>query len=135
MRATERGTTAVELILLAPLLIVLALLMVALGRLVTARLDVNNAAHQAARAASLARTPVAAASAARSAAGAALASRRVTCARRTVDVTLGSFQPGGKVTVSVTCRVRLADIAMVHIPGGTALSARSVAPIDYWRSR
>ncbi|MFG1879327.1 TadE/TadG family type IV pilus assembly protein [Sphaerisporangium sp. NPDC049003] len=131
----DRGASAVELVLLTPLLILLALLTVATGRLVAARLEVNNAAHQAARAASIARTPASAAAAARSAAEAALKGRRVTCVGRSVNVELGSFRPGGKVTVAVTCRVRLADVAMVCVPGGTALTSRFVVPIDYWRSR
>ncbi|WP_068927469.1 TadE/TadG family type IV pilus assembly protein [Planobispora rosea] len=133
--ARDRGGAAVELVLLAPFLILLALLAVAMGRLVAARLEVNNAAHQAARAASIARDPASATSAARSTADSALAGKRVTCAGRSVDVGLGSFEPGGNVTVTVTCRVRLADLAMVRIPGGTALSSTFVVPIDYWRSR
>ncbi|MEV2272898.1 TadE/TadG family type IV pilus assembly protein [Nonomuraea africana] len=131
----ERGSATAELILLTLLLFVLALFAVAAGRLVTARLEVNNAAHQAARAASIARTPAAAGAAARSAADGALAAKRVTCASRQVNVGLGSFRPGGSVTVTVTCRVKLSDVALVHIPGNTALSSSFVAPIDYWRSR
>ncbi|MFF4989745.1 TadE/TadG family type IV pilus assembly protein [Streptosporangium saharense] len=131
----DRGATVVELVLLAPLLILLALFTVAMGRLATARLEVNNAAHQAARAASIARSPVLAAAAARSAAATALSSRRVTCARREVNVRLGSFRPGGNVTVTVICRVRMADLAMVRLPGSTALTSTFVVPIDYWRSR
>ncbi|MCG5215504.1 pilus assembly protein [Streptosporangium sp. KLBMP 9127] len=121
--------------LLTLLLILLALFSVAVGRLVTARLEVNNAAHQAARAASIARTPAAAGSAARVAATTALAAKRVTCARRSVNVGLGSFEPGGNVSVTVTCRVMLSDVAMVRIPGSTSLTATFAVPIDYWRSR
>ncbi|GIH99191.1 TadE/TadG family type IV pilus assembly protein [Planobispora takensis] len=133
--ARDRGGAAVELVLLAPFLIMLALLTVAMGRLVAARLEVNNAAHQAARSASIARDPASATSVARLTADSALVGKRITCASRSVDVGLGSFEPGGNVTVTVTCRVRLADLAMVHLPGGTALSATFVVPIDYWRSR
>ncbi|MEU7894236.1 TadE/TadG family type IV pilus assembly protein [Nonomuraea sp. NPDC049152] len=131
----ERGSATAELITLTLLLFVLALFAVAAGRLVTARLEVNNAAHQAARAASVARTPAAAGAAARSAADGALAAKRVICASRQVNVGLSSFRPGGSVTVTVTCQVKLSDVALVHIPGNTALSSSFVAPIDYWRSR
>ncbi|MFD1935101.1 TadE/TadG family type IV pilus assembly protein [Nonomuraea mangrovi] len=131
----ERGSATAELIMLTLLLFVLALFAVAAGRLVTARLEVNNAAHQAARAASIVRTPAAAGAAARAAADGALAAKRVTCASRQVNVGLGSFRPGGSVTVTVTCRVKLSDVALVHIPGNTALSSSFVVPIDYWRSR
>ncbi|MFI9559112.1 TadE/TadG family type IV pilus assembly protein [Nonomuraea endophytica] len=130
----DRGSATAELILLTLLLFALALFAVAAGRLVSARLQVNNAAHQAARAASIERNPGAAGAAARAAADGALAGERVTCASRQVNVGLGSFRPGGSVTATVTCRVKLSDVALVRIPGSTALTASFVVPIDYWRS-
>ncbi|MEU1881422.1 hypothetical protein ABZ470_29330 [Streptosporangium sp. NPDC020072] len=48
---------------------------------------------------------------------------------------LGSFRPGGNVIVTVTCRVRMTDLAMVRPPGSTVLTSTFVVPIDYWRSR
>ncbi|MFI0420478.1 TadE/TadG family type IV pilus assembly protein [Spongiactinospora sp. 9N601] len=130
----DRGSVTAEVLLLTTLLIVLALFAVAVGRLVTARLEVNNAAHQAARAASIARTPAAAESAARKVTEMALGAERVTCADRRVSVGLASFRPGGTVTVSVTCTVKLSDVALVRLPGSSALTASFSAPIDYWRS-
>ena len=53
----ERGAVATELVLLTPLLIVMLLFVVALGRLAGARINVDGAAAQAARAASIATTP------------------------------------------------------------------------------
>ena len=69
----ERGSAAAELVLVTPFLILLLLFAVAAGRLVQARLDVDSAAQQAARAASLARTPAAASAQAIQVARAALA--------------------------------------------------------------
>ncbi len=46
----QRGSVTVELVLLTPLLILVLLFVVALGRLAEARLQVNTAAGQAARA-------------------------------------------------------------------------------------
>uniref|UniRef100_UPI001EF46B16 TadE/TadG family type IV pilus assembly protein n=1 Tax=Frankia sp. CiP3 TaxID=2880971 RepID=UPI001EF46B16 len=60
----DAGSAAVELTLLAPLLILLLLLVVAAGRQVQARLLVDAAARQAARAATASRSPVQAARAA-----------------------------------------------------------------------
>ncbi|MFF3669862.1 TadE/TadG family type IV pilus assembly protein [Microtetraspora malaysiensis] len=131
----EKGSATAELVLLTPLLMLVALFAVATGRLVAARLEVNDAAHQAARAASIARTASAADAAARSAVESALGSNRAACASRNVSVGLGSFQPGGNVTVTVTCRARLSDVAMVHIPGSTSLTSTFVVPVDYWRSQ
>ena len=75
----ERGSAAAELVLVTPLLFLLLLFAVAAGRLVQARLDVDSAAQQAARAASLARTPAAASAQATQVAQAALAGQSVTC--------------------------------------------------------
>ena len=75
----ERGSAAAELVLVTPFLFLLLLFAVAAGRLVQARLDVDSAAQQAARAASLARTPAAASAQAQEVAQAALAGQSVTC--------------------------------------------------------
>lgn len=56
-RQDESGGVTVELVLLTPLLLLMLLFVVALGRTVSARLDVDGAAAQAARAASIARDP------------------------------------------------------------------------------
>ncbi|WP_433214689.1 TadE/TadG family type IV pilus assembly protein [Microtetraspora malaysiensis] len=74
---TDKGSATAELVLLTPLLMLVALFAVATGRLVAARLEVNDAAHQAARAASIARTPSAADAAARSAVESALGANRL----------------------------------------------------------
>ncbi|MBG0814875.1 TadE/TadG family type IV pilus assembly protein [Planomonospora sp. ID82291] len=124
--------------LLVPLLLLLVLTAVAAGGLVSARLEVDGAARQAARAAATARDPAGAASAARSAAEAALASGRSGCggpAGGGPDVGVGLFRPGGAVTVTVTCRIRLADAAMAHLPGEVALTSAFTAPVHSWRSR
>nr|WP_168517072.1 TadE/TadG family type IV pilus assembly protein [Streptomyces sp. S1D4-11]QIZ01506.1 hypothetical protein HEP87_11165 [Streptomyces sp. S1D4-11] len=55
-RSQDAGSATTELVLVTPLLILLALVAVAFGKLVGARLDADEAAHQAARAASLARS-------------------------------------------------------------------------------
>ncbi|MBG0819367.1 pilus assembly protein TadE [Planomonospora sp. ID91781] len=134
----ERGVAAVGLVLLVALLLVLILTAVVAGGLVSARLEVDGAARQAARAAAAARDPAGAVSAARAAAEAVLASGRSGCGGPAVagpDVGVGLFRPGGAVTVTVTCRVRLADVAMAHLPGGADLTSAFTAPIPSWRSR
>jgi Flp pilus assembly protein TadG len=57
LRRDETGGVTAELVLLTPLLILLLLLVVAFGRLAGARIEVDGAAAQAARAASIARDP------------------------------------------------------------------------------
>jgi len=129
----ERGSAAAELVLVTPFLVLLLLFAVAAGRLVTARLDVDSAAQQAARAASLARTPQAASAQAQQVAQAALAGQSVTCDPAVITPDTGDFTPGGEVTVTVTCTVRLSDLSLLHIPGSETITSTFTAPIDTYR--
>jgi len=132
-QSRERGSAAAELVLVTPLLILLLLLAVAAGRLVQGRLDVDSAARQAARAASLARTPQAASAQATQVAQAALAGQSVSCDPGVVTPDLGDFVPGGEVTVTVTCTVRLSDLSLLHIPGSETITAAFTSPVDTYR--
>lgn len=129
------GSVTVEMALATPLLVLFLLFAVACGRLVTAQLDVDAAAHAAARAASLARTIPAALADARRAATDTLAAHGATCRTPTVRVALDGLRPGGGVvTATVTCTVPLADLTLVHLPGARTVSSTSAAPIDVYRA-
>ena len=130
----ERGSAAAELVLVTPFLVLLLLFAVAAGRLVQGRLDVDSAAQQAARAASLARTPAVASAQAQQVAQAALAGQSVSCDPAVITADTGDFVPGGEVTVTVTCTVRLSDLSLLHIPGSETITATFTAPIDVYRS-
>lgn len=130
----EVGSAAVELTLLTPLLILLLLFVVACGRLVSTRLRLDDAAHAAARAASLARDPATATAAADATARAALDPAGTTCAGLSVATDTTGFTPGGRVTVTVSCRTDLADLTGFGLPGGTTQTVSSTSPIDTYRS-
>lgn len=129
----DRGSAAAELVLITPLLMLLLLLIVAAGRLVDARLQVDSAAMQAARAASLARDPAAAAADATATAQAALASEHITCSPLGVSPDTADFTPGGQVSVQVSCTVSLAGLSLLHLPGAETLTSQFTSPIDTWR--
>ena len=133
LRRDETGSVAAELVLLTPLLILLLLFVVALGRLSGARLEVDGAAAQAARAASIARDPATAVAMATQTA-AALGSDHVTCAQLTVSTNTAQFAPGGSVAVTVTCTVALSDLTGLRLPASESVSSRAVAVIDTFRS-
>ena len=122
-----------ELVILAPLLVLLLLFVVALGRLAAARIDVDGAAAQAARAASIARSPAAAAQAAQETATSALAGQGVTCGDLSVSVDTAGFVPGGSVAVTVSCSVGLADLVGLRLPSTETLSGTAVEPLDLYR--
>lgn len=130
----ESGAVATELVLLTPLLLLMLFFVVALGRMVAGRLDVDGAAAQAARAASIARDPATATAMARQAATTALASDHVTCGHLAVATDTADFTPGGQVSVTVTCTVDLADLVGLRLPASQAMSSTATSVIDAYRA-
>jgi Flp pilus assembly protein TadG len=126
---------AAEVTIATPFLIMLLVFVaVVIHRGVDARLRIDDAAHQAARAASIERTPATATAAAQSTASAALSSAGVSCASLTVNATTGGMQPGGTVSVTVSCAVDFGDALLLGAPGQKRLSATAIEPVDTWRS-
>ncbi|CUU60862.1 Flp pilus assembly protein TadG [Parafrankia irregularis] len=130
----DAGSAAVELTLLAPLIILMLLLIVYAGRAVNARGQVDTAAHTAARAASLARTPTLAIAAAQAAVAPDLTGNTGPCTALTVEVDTSQFRPGGVVRATVACRLDQSDLAAgLPVPGGRTVTAAAAVPIDLYR--
>jgi Flp pilus assembly protein TadG len=138
-RRDQRGSAAVEISLLVPALLLTLSLVVVGGRVWFARTTVNEAAHAAARAASLARTAGEAGSAGRSAGAQSIATGGLRCASTTVEVSTAAFGvPVGSpatVTSAVTCRVGFADLLLPRLPGSIELRASGASALDTYRSR
>lgn len=127
----DDGAVAAEVTIAAPLLVMLLVFVgVIIHRGVDARIRIDHAAHQAARAASLERTPAAATTAAESTAAGSLATADVTCTSLSVSTAIH----GGTVAVTVSCDVDFRDALILGVPAGRTLSATSAQPIDVWRS-
>jgi len=129
----DRGSVAAELTLVTPLLLVLLLFVVLCGRLAGARLRLEDVAHQAARAASAARTIPAAQADARATAEAALTAAGIACRALQVTVDTAGLRPGSTVTATVACTVGLGDMSLLSVPGSTRLSATFTSPVDKFR--
>lgn len=120
---------AIEVVILAPVLIAVMMLIVGLGRYVDRRGDVEAMARDAVRSASMERDI----SAARQAAQAIINSTRpagVSCAP--IDLT-GDFEPGGMINVRVSCQVSFDELGFAGFPGNATLEGESSAPIDSLR--
>ncbi len=134
----ERGSAAVEIALLAPILGSLVLIVIFGGRLALARQTVQAATADAARAASIARTASEAQHSANQIAQATLANQGVTCARAAVDVdTSGFAKPVGTpatLTVTIVCDLATADLS-VPLQGTVQVSATSSSDLDLYRGR
>ncbi|OIK01064.1 pilus assembly protein TadE [Streptomyces sp. MUSC 14] len=123
-----------ELVLVTPLLILVLLVVVAFGLLTDARLVVTDAAHQAARAASLARTDKDAHAQAERAADAALREAGASCTRPTVRLTTGKLAPGATVTARVSCVADLGTLTHTGLPGHVTLTDTAFSAVDTFRS-
>jgi Flp pilus assembly protein TadG len=135
----QRGAAAVELTLLLPALLLMLGLLVAGGRLWFARTTVNEAAHTAARAASLARSTYAAAAAGREAGAQSLETAGLRCRSKSVSINTAAFGvPAGTpstVTSTITCNVDFSDVMLPGWPGSMEITGRGSAALDTYRSR
>lgn len=132
--AAERGSVTAEAVLVTPLLVMLLVfLAVVVHRGVDARLRLDDAAHQAARAATLQRSTTAATTAARDTASAALAQAGLVC--RGVTTTMsGTLVPAGAVTVHVRCTVDFGQALLLGVPGAKTLESTAGEVVDTYRS-
>jgi Flp pilus assembly protein TadG len=131
---------ALEVAIVAPALLLLILLAVAAGRTTLAANSVADAAHDAARAASLARTSFDARRAAATTAATTLANQGRACVTLTAETDTGDFAvPVGQpavVTVTVSCRVSYSDLtALPGLPGSRTLTSTFTSPLDQYRAR
>jgi len=135
----DSGNAALELVIVAPILLALLSLVIAAGRTTVAQGSVDAAARDAARQASIALTPAAAQTAGLVSARAALLQDGLDCSPAVViDTSQFTSVPVGRpaaVTAVVICAVPLANLALPGLPGTASLSARFTSPLDTYRSR
>ena len=132
-RDSEEGSIAVELVILTPLLLVLLMFVVGLGRIAHAKGEVDGAAADAARSASLLRTDAAALEAGERAARAHLAGG--SCRSIDIDIDTTQLRPGGAVTARVRCTASLARLGLAGFPGARTFTATVTVPIETYRGR
>jgi Flp pilus assembly protein TadG len=129
----ERGSIAVEVAVIAPALLFLMLLVVYAGKVSEADGNVERAASNAARAASLRQHPTDAIDDARVASSKNLAAAGVPCLTLATTVDTADFGPGGTVTVTVSCRASMSDVALLGVPGRRTFTATATEVIDTYR--
>ena len=125
---------AVELAILTVPLVVVLLFVSALGRLSEARNAVDEAARDAARQASIARTPGQAQQLGIQRALDDLAAERISCRASDVAVDTTNLRPGGSVTATVVCTVGLGDLLLLRVPGAKTIASTAVEVVDLHRS-
>lgn len=135
----DRGSLSLELAVLTPALLLLLVVIVAAGRVSLARGAVQAAARDAARQASLARTPGTGQTAGVTAARGTLTQEGVRCTGVEVRVDTSGFAvPLGDpavVRATVRCQLSLADLAVPGLPGSVTEQAVFTSPLDPYRGR
>ena len=135
----ERGSAAVEFVVIGPALLLIFAVVLFAGRVAVAGQAVQSAASEAARQASIARSATAAGPAARETAARTLDQDGVRCSTTTVQVnTAGFAAPVGtpaSVTARVSCQVSLRDLAFPGIPGQRLVTGEATSAIDTYRER
>jgi Flp pilus assembly protein TadG len=136
--AGERGSAALEAVIIFPVVVLLLGGAIAAGRIAIAGAAVEAAARDAARQASIARTPEQARAAAQTSATTALQQEGLRCTP-TVQLDVSGFtRPVGTpaaVQATVSCTVALADVALPILPGSKTLNSSFSSPLDLFRGR
>ncbi len=135
----DRGSTTLELVVWAPGLLLMIGLLIVAGRVNSANAAVEQAAVDAARTASSARSTAGARDMAQASAKKTLAAQGLQCTTTTVvrDTSGFSTRPGqsATVTATVTCPVRLSDLSVPGLPGSRTVSHTATSSIDTFRER
>ena len=134
----ERGSAAIEAVVVGPAVVLLLGLVIFGGRVALAHQTVQSVAADTARAASLERTTSRARTAATTAAEVGLR-QQLPCSTHELQLDLNGFRvpPGTPAAVSahVTCRVSLSDLALPGLPGDITIQATMTSPLDTYRAR
>lgn len=125
----ERGSMAVELVILTPFLVAVMMLVVAFGKYVDTRGVVEAVARDAVRAASLERTYDEGRDAAQRIVDGTMPNR-ISCDPVNLD---GTFDSGQIITVGLTCHVSYDGLGFIGMPGEVQIVRESSAPIDTLR--
>ena len=119
--------------MVTPVLLAMLLLLIYAARVNRTQAELDGAARDAARAASIERDAATAASAAQDAASANLADAGVNCTSFAVAADTGAFTPDGSVRVEVSCTVGLSDLGLLGVPASRTMRSSFTAPIDRLR--
>ncbi|HEV7934174.1 MAG TPA: TadE family protein [Actinomadura sp.] len=132
-RERDRGSMALELTLVTPVLIAFMMLMVGVGRMVEAQSQIDGAARDGARAASVGRSRADAVAFADRAGRETLKTRDWCGGGPRIAPDLTGWEPGGQVTVTVSCDVDLGGMSLIGLPGVKTMTGVATVPLDTFR--
>jgi Flp pilus assembly protein TadG len=130
--APERGTMTMELVIMTPVLLAFIMLLVAMGRIVDAQSQIDGAARDAARAASIGRDETSAQGLADQAAQSSLSG---TWCKGTPRTTLdfSQWRAGGQISVAVRCDIDLSGLSLIKVGPSKTMTGSFTVPLDTFR--
>lgn len=131
----DRGGMSLELVLMTPIFVAFLMLLAGVGRMVDAQSQIDGAARDAVRAASIARSAGDAGRLADIAGTASLREHNWCQGGPQVVTDVGEWGAGGRVSVAVRCTVDLGDLSFIGLPGTKSFTGTAVAPIDTYTYR
>lgn len=137
MNRDQRGSTALETVVLVPVLLALVGLVVGGARIWTTRATVDEAAHRAARTATVVSDARSSGPLGEAAGRSNLADLPCRPGTVTVDATALTLPPGtpGRITATASCTVSLADLLLPGLPGSITVRADAASVADRYRAR
>jgi hypothetical protein len=120
---------AIEMVIMAPILVMFIMVVVAFGRYVSVKGDVEAASRDAVRAATLERDSGDAVNAANATANASLGGRW-SCSATDRS---GTFAAGDTITIRLSCEVPWSGLGLIGLKGSKTVIATSSAPLDLYR--
>lgn len=132
----EAGNAAVEMVMVAPVLLLLIATIVAAGRIVSTRSALESVTREAARAASISSSSDLADTAAKIRAEEVAEQLGLDSRRLSLDLQSGQFERGSPVTAAATYDVRISDLpAFGLLPGTFEVTAKQVEIAERYGSR
>lgn len=132
----EEGNAAIELVLVAPLLLGILAVLVAGGRILSTQSAIETVVREAARAGSQANDAEMAKFIADERAGTVASGLNLDPSRLSLDIDSGAFARGSPLVVHARYKAELSDLpGFGFLPGSFELSARHVELIERYKSR
>lgn len=132
----EAGNAAVEMVMVAPVLLLLIATIVAAGRIISTRSALESVTREAARVASISSTSDLANRAAKIRAEEVAEQLGLDSRRLSLDLQSGQFERGSPVTAAATYDVQISDLpAFGLLPGTFEVTAKQVEITERYGSR
>ncbi|TCC30620.1 TadE/TadG family type IV pilus assembly protein [Kribbella sindirgiensis] len=132
-RTGERGTMALEMVILAPVLLALFMFLLACGRYFQTSSLLESAARDAARGASQARSLQDAQARVDNAVSTTMSQAVASCKESAAGSITTGFAAGSPLSVEVSCTINYRDLGLLGLGGDTKITKRFTSSIDPYR--